>query len=66
VLSDALNARNFRLLAVAAAPIRAGQGLFPDYTDRGNISAVVWGSTVVEVCVVAVIVLAVRYGRDEE
>jgi hypothetical protein len=26
---------------------------------------VVWGSTVVEVCVVAVVVLAVRYGRDE-
>jgi ABC-2 type transport system permease protein len=66
VLSDALNARYFRLVAVAAAPIRAGQGLFPNYTDRGNISAVVWGSTVVEVCVVAVLVLAVRYGRDEE
>jgi len=65
VLSDALNARYFRLLAVAAAPIRAGQGLFPKYSDPGNISPVVWGSTVVEVCVVAVIVLAVRYGRDE-
>ena len=65
VLSHALNERYFRLLAVAAAPIRAGQGLFPKYSDPGNISPVVWGSTVVEVCVVAVIVLAVRYGRDE-
>jgi ABC-2 type transport system permease protein len=65
VLSHALNERYFRLLAVAAAPIRAGQGLFPKYSDPGNISPVVWGSTVVEVCVLAVIVLAVRYGRDE-
>lgn len=66
VLSNALDARYFRLLAVAAAPIRAGQGLFPKYSDPGDISPAVWGSTVVEVCVVAVIVLAVRYGRDEE
>ena len=50
---------------MAAAPIRAGQGLFPNYTDPGNISPRAWGSTVVEVCVVAVLVLAVRYGRDE-
>ena len=50
---------------MTAAPIRAGLGLFPKYTDTGNISPVVWGSTVVEVLVVAVLVLAVRYGRDE-
>jgi ABC-2 type transport system permease protein len=66
VLTSGLNETHFRLLAVAVSPIRAGQGLFPKYSDPGNISPVVWGSTVVEVCVVAVIVLAVRYGRDEE
>ena len=65
VLTSGLNETHFRLLAVAVSPIRAGQGLFPKYSDPGNISPVVWGSTVVEVCVVAVIVLAVRYGRDE-
>jgi ABC-2 type transport system permease protein len=65
VLTHALNERYMRLLAVAAAPIRAGQGLFPKYSDPGNISPVVWGSTVVEVCVVAVVVLAVRYASDE-
>jgi hypothetical protein len=65
VLSHALNERYMRLLSVAAAPILAGQGLFPKYSDPGNISPVVWGSTVVEMCVLAVVVLAVRYGRDE-
>src|SRR4029078_11639223 len=65
VITSGLNETHFRLLAVAVSPIRAGQGLFPKYSDPGNISPVVWGSTVVEVCVVAVIVLAVRYGRDE-
>ena len=42
VLAHALNARYFRLLAVAAAPIQAARGLFPGYTDRGHISPAVW------------------------
>jgi ABC-2 type transport system permease protein len=65
VLGDALNDRYMRLLAFAAAPIKAGQGLYPGYTDHANISPVIWGTTAVEVAVVALAVLAYRYGRDE-
>jgi ABC-2 type transport system permease protein len=65
VLGDALNERYLRLLAFAAAPIKAGQGLFPGYTDHANVSPVIWGTSVVEVSVVAVAILALRYGRDE-
>jgi ABC-2 type transport system permease protein len=65
VLGDALNERYLRLLAFAAAPIKAGQGLYPGYTDHANISPVIWATTVVEVAVVAVAILALRYGRDE-
>jgi ABC-2 type transport system permease protein len=65
VLAHALNERYLRLLAFAAAPIQAARGLYPGYTDRGHISAAVWAATSVELIVVAVIVLAIRYGRDE-
>ena len=66
VLSHALNERYFRLLAVAAAPIRAGQGLFPKYTDPGNISPGGVGLDRRSRCAWwRCIVLAVRYGRDE-
>ncbi len=65
VLGHALNERYLRLLAFAASPIRAGQGLFPGYSDRGGVSAAVWGSTAVEVSVVAIAVLAYRYGREQ-
>jgi ABC-2 type transport system permease protein len=65
VLGHALNSPHLRLLAFAAAPIRAGQGLFPGYEDRGNIGPWVWGSVAVEVSVVAVIILLVRYGREQ-
>jgi ABC-2 type transport system permease protein len=65
VLGDALNERYLRLIAFAASPIRAGQGLFPGYEDRGNITAWVWGSTAVEVAVVAVAVLAYRYNGEQ-
>ena len=66
VLSHALNERYLRLLAFAPSPIRAGQGLFPGYEDRGNISALTWGSVAVEVSVVALAVLLYRYGREQE
>jgi hypothetical protein len=45
-------------------PIQAARGLYPDYSDRGHLSAGLWAATSVEVMVVAIIVLAVRYGRD--
>ena len=65
VLAHALNERYLRLLAFAATPIQAARGLYPGYTDEGHLSAALWGSTAVELMVVAVIVLAFRYGRDE-
>jgi len=65
ILGHALNMRYLRLLAFAAAPIRASQGLFPKYQDPGNISPWVWGATSVEVVVAAIVVLAVRYARDQ-
>jgi ABC-2 type transport system permease protein len=65
VLGHALNMRYLRLLAFAAAPIRASQGLYPGYHDPGSISPWVWAATVVEVCVVAIVVLVLRYGREE-
>jgi ABC-2 type transport system permease protein len=65
VLGHALNMRYLRLLAFAPAPIRASQGLFPGYDDPGHISPWVWGSTTVEIAVIAVAVLALRYGRGD-
>lgn len=65
VLAHALNERYLRLLAFAAAPQQTSRGLYPGYTDRGNISAWVWASVSVELIVVAIAVLAIRYGRDE-
>ena len=65
VLGHALNERYLRLLAFAAAPIQTARGLFPGYTDRGHLSAALWGSMAVELIVVAIVVLAFRYGRDE-
>ena len=64
VLAHALNVNNLRLLAFAAVPIQAARGLYPDYSDRGHISAGLWAATSVELMVVAVAVLAIRYGRD--
>jgi ABC-2 type transport system permease protein len=65
VLGHALNERYLRLLAFAAAPIQTARGLYPGYSDRGHLSAGLWGSTCVELMVVAIAVLAIRYGRDE-
>ncbi|HUZ83220.1 MAG TPA: hypothetical protein VMU66_00890 [Gaiellales bacterium] len=65
ILAHALNERLLRLLAFAALPLQAARGLFPGYSDRGNIGPWVWAATSVELMVVAVAVLAVRYGRDE-
>jgi hypothetical protein len=64
VLAHALNERYLRLLAFAAVPIQAARGLYPGYTDRGHLSAALWASTAVELMVVAIAVLAIRYGRD--
>jgi ABC-2 type transport system permease protein len=64
-LAHALDAPHLRLLAFAAAPIRAGQGLFPGYSDRGNIGPWTWGSVAVEVSLVALAILLVRYGREQ-
>ena len=64
VLAHALNQRYLRLLAVAAVPIQAARGLYPGYTDRGHLSAGLWAATSVELIVVAIVVLAIRYGRD--
>jgi len=64
VLAHALNENYLRLLAFAAVPIQAARGLYPGYTDRGHLSASLWAATAVEIMVVAIIVLAVRYGRD--
>jgi ABC-2 type transport system permease protein len=64
-LSHALNARYLRLLAFAPAPIRAAQGLFRGYDDPGNIGPWVWGSITVEIAVLALVVLILRYGRSE-
>ena len=65
VLAHALNERYLRLFAFAAAPIQTARGFYPGYSDRGHLSAALWGSTAVELMVVAIVVLAVRYGRDE-
>lgn len=64
VLAHALNERYLRLFAFAAVPLQAARGLYPGYTDEGHITAGVWAATAVELMVVAIIVLAVRYGRD--
>lgn len=64
VLAHALNERYLRLLAFAAVPIQASRGLYPKYVDPGHISAGAWAATAVELIVVAIAVLAVRYGRD--
>ena len=64
MLAHALNENYLRLLAFAAVPIQAARGLYPGYTDRGHLSASLWAATSVEIMVVAIIVLAVRYGRD--
>jgi ABC-2 type transport system permease protein len=64
VLAHALNENYLRLLAFAAVPIQAARGLYPDYSDRGHLSAGLWAATSVEIMVVAIVVLAVRYGRD--
>src|SRR5205085_1209277 len=56
VLGDALNHHGLHVLAFAASPIKAGQGLFPGYSDRSGISAVTWGSVSIEVSVVALAV----------
>ncbi len=65
VLAHALNERYLRLLAFAAAPIQTARGLYPGYSDHGHISATVWGATSVELMVLAIAVLVVRYGREE-
>lgn len=65
VLGHALNERYLRLLAFAAAPIQTARGLYPGYSDRGHLSAALWGATSVELMVVAIAVLAIRYGRDQ-
>jgi ABC-2 type transport system permease protein len=65
VLGHALNERYLRLLAFAAAPIQTARGLYPGYADRGHLSAGLWAATSVELMVVAIAVLAIRYGRDE-
>jgi ABC-2 type transport system permease protein len=65
VLGHALNKPDLRLLAVGAVPIRAARGLFPGYTDPGNVSVLLWSTTAIEWSVVAIAVLAFRYGRDE-
>ncbi len=64
-LANALESPHLRMLAFAAAPIRAGQGLFPGYVDRAGVSAWAWGSVAVEVSVVSLLVLIVRYGREQ-
>ncbi|HEY0387525.1 MAG TPA: hypothetical protein VGC71_03700 [Gaiellales bacterium] len=64
-LGEALGSPHLRLLAFAAAPVRAGQGLFPGYADRNHIGPWVWGSVAVEVSVLALVVLLVRYGREQ-
>jgi ABC-2 type transport system permease protein len=64
VLAHALDERYLRLFAFAAVPLQAARGLYPGYTDEGHISAGVWAATSVELMVVAIAVLAIRYGRD--
>jgi len=64
VLAHALDERYLRLLAFAAVPLQAARGLYPGYTDEGHISAGVWAATSVELMVVAIAVLAIRYGWD--
>jgi ABC-2 type transport system permease protein len=64
VLAHALDERYLRLFAFAVVPLQAARGLYPGYTDEGHISAGLWASTAVELMVVAIAVLAVRYGRD--
>jgi ABC-2 type transport system permease protein len=66
VLSHALNHPDLHLLAIAPSPIIAAQGLYPNYSSPGNLSAVTWGSVAVEVSVAALAVLAYRYGRAED
>jgi ABC-2 type transport system permease protein len=65
VLSNALNERYLVLLAFAAAPQQTARGLYPGYPNDAHISPWVWASVSVELMVVAIAVLAIRYGRDE-
>jgi ABC-2 type transport system permease protein len=65
VLSDALNERYLRLLTFVAAPIKVGQSMFPNYTDRSGVESGWWAAVTIAVCLVSAAVLAVRYRRDE-
>jgi ABC-2 type transport system permease protein len=66
VLGNALDAPHLRLLAFAAAPIHAAEGLYPGYSDPQNIGPWLWGLTTCAIALLAVAVLAVRYLGEEE
>lgn len=54
-----------RLMAIAAAPIKVSQALYPNYTDRGNLSPSAWTLTYLVVVAVSLLVIAWRYRGDE-
>ena len=59
------NGHYLRLMAVAAAPIKVSQALYPNYTDRGNLSPSAWVLTYLVVVAVSLFVIAWRYRGDE-
>ncbi len=66
VLAENINNGHYlRLMAVAAAPIKVAQALYPDYSDRGNLSPSAWTLTYVVVVAVSLLVIAWRYRGDE-
>ena len=54
-----------RLMAVAAAPIKVSQALYPDYSDRGNLGPSAWTLTYLVTWRCSLLVIAWRYRGDE-
>ena len=66
VLANNINNGHYlRLMAIAAAPIKVTQALYPDYTDPGNLGPGAWTLTYFIVIACSVGVIAWRYRGDE-
>ncbi len=65
ILADAVGEDRLRLLAFAAVPIQAARGLFPGFTDQGNIGPRDWALVAAALMLAALVVLAWRYRSEE-
>ncbi len=59
------NGHYLRLMALPAAPLKVVQGLYPGYTDNGNLSPGAWTLSYAVVLLLSFAVLVWRYRGDE-